>query len=715
MQGKPWAQATPAPKFDLLFQLALADPRGCSYRHVVVLERGEKMKGRGWVLPVDSDKAPRYVIGWNGLIYPVEEVGEEANPREDVLRWVDSGGFDSIPLPANTLSELTYTPEKNPEPRMMMPTAAKFLLARAGLFHIDTLDIKLEEVLPRLASESLADGAVAALDRRDVLASWRLQSFKKLQAEIDKLTWREEPSLPIDPSDPFAVASSGGDGSPVFDANLISFLKDSCRRLEPPERLGASQLESDLAAWADLEEWDVEAPPEVFERIVAQGETAIMLLLHVLEADERWTLIRRIINAYYSEEAAHTVQLVRTKDLAILALERILDFPVTNLEIGRSVREAGWYAETSAKLSAFCHRYNHTSRGELWFRILEDGEATLDDQLAAGIRLVYGEAFNPLGLGAFYFDREAAYNLFCAPVVSPEGRALRSRRDPSVADLLEKAWHRAREEADLVVAKGAAEMNFSSFPCAAPTSLRDQAQLFLRLMEVWKPGNVELLREHYEWLSSALVQRRGKAGNGDSRPEGHLMEFSEEVLIRRFWSKDPTVMADFAKLLRSSEVADDIPHQFMAECAEGEEMENFIHDTFLGEKALVNLGKSPWSWGHERILDNRDLMISPAYREAVVAALKNTERYGAFQWNGDIVELAFTDTTYSIHLGSRKDFPEEGPPIVDLRFCDLVARALTPTYGKERVFTPSFNLYAPVAERDRVIALWIGILSPPEE
>ncbi|MFO0553460.1 MAG: hypothetical protein U0271_34070 [Polyangiaceae bacterium] len=60
--------------------MGLADPRGCEYRVVEINGFGEI---HGWVLP-DDDGGPRYVIGFDGLLYVAASVGSRADLRADM-------------------------------------------------------------------------------------------------------------------------------------------------------------------------------------------------------------------------------------------------------------------------------------------------------------------------------------------------------------------------------------------------------------------------------------------------------------------------------------------------------------------------------------------------------------------------------------------------------------------------------------------------------
>ena len=78
-----------------LFEQGLADPRGCEYRQIEIVVHSiwggaTTVKTHGWVLPQSVKATQRFVIGWNGLIYPALSVGAAANLKEDVLAAIDA-------------------------------------------------------------------------------------------------------------------------------------------------------------------------------------------------------------------------------------------------------------------------------------------------------------------------------------------------------------------------------------------------------------------------------------------------------------------------------------------------------------------------------------------------------------------------------------------------------------------------------------------------
>jgi hypothetical protein len=107
LQNQPWTQpktdlpANLLSATDLLFKLGMADPRGCQYREIQVVDAHNwngLIKTHGWLLPEQDAKRSRLAICWDGLIYPVVSVGNHADLRADVAAFVaaDKGGVQNL-------------------------------------------------------------------------------------------------------------------------------------------------------------------------------------------------------------------------------------------------------------------------------------------------------------------------------------------------------------------------------------------------------------------------------------------------------------------------------------------------------------------------------------------------------------------------------------------------------------------------------------------
>jgi hypothetical protein len=66
-----------------MFEQGMADPRGCEYREVEVGDAWI-IKTRGFVLPERAGDAGRFVITWDGVIYPAPSVGAAADLDRDI-------------------------------------------------------------------------------------------------------------------------------------------------------------------------------------------------------------------------------------------------------------------------------------------------------------------------------------------------------------------------------------------------------------------------------------------------------------------------------------------------------------------------------------------------------------------------------------------------------------------------------------------------------
>ena len=94
-QKEPWTPPqTKLPKFlasatSALFEQGMADPRGCEYREV---EAGDEaiVKTRGFVLPERPGEAGRFVVSWDGVVYPALSVGALADLKKDVRTLAES-------------------------------------------------------------------------------------------------------------------------------------------------------------------------------------------------------------------------------------------------------------------------------------------------------------------------------------------------------------------------------------------------------------------------------------------------------------------------------------------------------------------------------------------------------------------------------------------------------------------------------------------------
>ena len=741
LQAAPWSLpegvADPGGKIkeavDTLFRLGMADPRGCAYRQVTVREGGKDVEARGWVLPSKADES-QHAIGWNGLIYPVERVGNEADLVADLELLKKHGDFSEAPI-SNYQDESLERLQTvfAATPRLMRASAAPYLLLRLGhsvVFDEESAIDPFNEVpfdfgkagkltFPAYLRDSVeswlvgyalllrADGVAAFVDKNDELAATRLPAFDRVWAEVEKRLPHVEGEKEVNPlgNDPFKNFPTRPKLNPVWR----SILADAQRRLDPVISRNLPEVAKEIATWDRLETWDEESPPATFEKVVAAGSAAIDPLLDCLEKDTRWTRI-------CESEGTYRRRILRVRDLAIVAMERVLRFRV----IGRindddSPAEDSQYADAASTMQAFCRKYDHACGGELWFRVLADPAADLVHQRIAAESIVRPDGTEDLYPDTFFPDE--ARERFNNPSSSREGKLLRGRRDPAVLDLLKQSNLRARNNAEEQLARGAPEGSIGSCGGGVSSFPRGIPNQFVRLMEEWQPGNVEVLKSHYDWLAAALAKVR----MGDASGASMLSSACEETLIRRLWAKDKSAMQDYEKLFRSSLDFNAVPIQVMTEFPEHPGMDSLAREAFLGDKAPLSLTK-PWT----RYQFNRQhqigglgersaLLVLSSFRQALIEALKTQTKQGTLAVTQEGGVLKFDAGIAGEDEAIRKDAAlrcsEAVGTAVEVRLCDLIAYFLTPKRGSEVWASPAYHLDDSLPARDRAIAVWIGVLS----
>ncbi|MEO6052565.1 MAG: hypothetical protein ABIP97_00990, partial [Chthoniobacterales bacterium] len=99
--GTPWVAPEVSPEWARaakeLFDQGMADPRGCEYRQIKVITGNvwslepQTIQTHGWVLPVLAGGKPtqRFAVCWNGLVYPLVEIGEACSLQEDGDRLLE--------------------------------------------------------------------------------------------------------------------------------------------------------------------------------------------------------------------------------------------------------------------------------------------------------------------------------------------------------------------------------------------------------------------------------------------------------------------------------------------------------------------------------------------------------------------------------------------------------------------------------------------------
>lgn len=715
---------------DTLLRLGLADPRGLPYCHVTVSEGGEDRAARGWVLPAESEQASRQAIGWNGLLNPVVEVGKPANLDADLAILGDKGWFCEKPFDnyqEDSLEDLIAKFEG--APRMMHPWAAPYLMVRLGhpieldedfsdpfapeeerpanappLFPAWRFDPFDPSLILNFARHLRDDGVAAYCDRDDHLAAARLRQFDRVWAELEKTVRHGQDEEAVGP-DPFSSHTSGL----RFNLTWRELLLDARRRIGPRPEPKGSEVEKAIASWDELDTWEQDAPPAAFRAVVAAGPAAIDPLLDCLENDDRWTRVR------VKTGSSHKL-IFRVRDLAIRALNEVLQFPVVEDPCRFAPVETRVYKQLAVTARAFCERHEFSVGGELWYRLLAGDEEDVDFQVTAALAIVTPEDCGPYyGITDRCFFRDTVWDRYHeVPRTSREGLTLRGRSNPTVLELFEHAWQRERVRVEAQLAAGKPE---STFPVTCghwPTPLRWSAHLLVRCMEEWQPGNVEVLKAHYGWLMEGMKTAREKHSLG----EFELSSMCEETLIRRFWAEDDTAMADYGEFFRTALKSGDLPADVMQALPRIDGMDDLANEAFVGPEAPLSFTTHPWTCYDSRrrlIATDSALLVLPSFRKAILEGLRCRTVQGSLSMKereGTMTYLA------DGNLGRSESFFKDAAvgcerpegTLIEVRVCDLIAYHITCKHGPGVWTSPSYRIDDPLEDRDRAIARWIAVL-----
>ena len=241
------------------------------------------------------------------------------------------------------------------------------------------------------------------------------------------------------------------------------------------------------------------------------------------------------------------------------------------------------------------------------------------------------------------------------PRASTQGETLRGRRDPSVLELMERAWKREQKRVE---------------------------------------------------------ERRNDLG-GDYL----LSKLCEETLIRRFWAEDERALADYQGFFRTSLPSGNVPLQVLTTVERGPWMEELVRKVFLGEEAPLSFTHKRWTQYDTRdqlVGSDSPFLVFPPFREALVAALRSERNEGILKLTKDGARLSYLggepgeEHKLSPNIAFRGD-GEFGSKL-EVRLCDLIAYFLSPKDGTRVWVTPDFRLDDPLTARNKAIEDWIRAL-----
>jgi hypothetical protein len=710
----------------LLFEMGMADPRGCEYREVRVTTGdvwngdGGVAKVHGWVLPQQANDPQRYAVLWNGLVYPAVEVGGKADVAADVTAVCQADEAMRITFAKDNPGQVfSRWGRANDEKSMIfektllpvkvclllrlgeMALAEKFwgtCMVGASRHYADQPDdpflVLMEDWL-----WARYDRAITAHMRGDdqlsVLDSQALVGMQKagLEAAAKRgLTpKRDLESRFLDFLDP------AGSGSP--DA----LRADGQRRLQEKNRTHVltvgvekypDQSKRIAALIDDLDQVNARqmgqpggvalGEDRVVRALIAEGEAAVQPLLTCLEKDARLTR-----SVHFWRDFAKYRSFTKVYEAAYVALSGILKqsfFTPAATGDDLSQREAAQRQALAGAIRAYWEKNKGVKQEERWYATLADDSATDNEWLQAAELITRPADVEVTPSSMFGGGWVMTPARKPGQKIALRGEALRSKSAPNVGDLLAQR---------LKALCGGQDDSYSR-------RLRS-AQTLAEALIAWDgKAHLDDLRQYTE----ALIARYGAQKQGRE----YLGELIASICGKRMDLDDERAYAEYIQWIQGTDP---------------QEMSFGVRTIFdpiwrhagrpdmtaLAEK-LFNGEGSPWNplfrtdkrgSGNYQMNDllTTPLVSLPAIRKQLLRQLEDQGRAGTVKvTSGGGLSISGDggwQTGTSLKEVEDPLAPEAGKSL-EFRVCDYVAWQLVRIDG-----FPRFELYWPQAKRDETI------------
>jgi hypothetical protein len=724
-QGRPWTPPeTKLPKFlvtatGILFDQGVADPRDCEYRHVEVAN-GSITKTRAFALPGRQDIPGRFVVCWDGLVYPAVTIGDPADLDRDIKNLAahlketrESPDFHRFPQVLWSLpSERQGSYGAGVDDRSPIKLCMLLRLGRAELaetlfaagttwtpeprardltdYHMSYMTLATDwagSAFGRLITAHSRGEDVIALDTARKLAKFRDLAAAKADAmgfprdrsnragpgpaprfyfltQLDELLRDHERRAKLAPRPP--IPKSGGDPS----ARIAALIRDL-------DEIDERQMSSPGSAQPG-------SSPLVKE-LIAEGDAAVEPLLEVLESDERLTRSVSSGRGGLFQGWVHPV-----REAAFAALTGILkthEFDDARSLLGNAGNPAARKI-LAAKMREFWQKTRTVPLVERWYKTLLDDSAGQARWLEAA-----GAMVQP--------DRPEGMPLPKPGTRPMKGEPLRAGRNPRVSDLM---LRRAQDIERMGNPQSSYDQGFNG-----------ACQMGSIVAEWDEKASLPLLKQ----LSNECRARSDRWRTVDARQNASFDRGLASSLAKfiqiRVGAGDVNALDEYASWLRTT-----TPKM----------LEYVVLDAFkpllahpdhpaLAEASqwLFNDPKSPWvplvpEARGERMDFFHSLFPSPliavrGFREGVITALGDKTPLGTLK----------RDDEGAVHRRI-KDLPTGGfsipKPDLDgvevgveypFRTCDQVAWELSSLEG-----SPRFSLFWPEAQRDLGVAACVAYL-----
>lgn len=710
---------------EMLFEERLADPRGCDYRdiglHVGDVWRGDggTVTTHGWVLPGPLNGNQTFAVCWNGLVYPVVSVGARANVQTDMESLVTSATTNASRM-RGMLYGRAFPERKSVAQDSLLPIKACLLL-RLGENDLaakvwDACNASMENAHEQAQAKdpyltlagdwawALFDRMICAHMRGDVpLALVSARELAAIQPKIEAEAARRG----------FPRPQTYGSGMQQhkqrpylpFLIQLPQLLADLERRAHGPKEKSIIEIgvtnfpnQSDRIA-ALIEDLDLVSARQfgqpgrvepqtdpIVRALIKEGNPAVEPLLKCWENDKRLTR-----SVGFGRDFFRDRHVLPVGSAAKAALQEILQTQF----------------QSAAEARAFWNHYKGLSQEERWYRVLRDESVAQEQPVRVGSpggpahmekMQVFGrgqwmeaarmivQPVNLTGVPGSGFYRSNPTKL--GENVKLRGEPLRSKRDPSVTELLVKQANLVAEQANLLdqfqgvdAIRAGTELAGIINKWEKPAAVVPARTLMRRAIALW-PDWTTFIMSSGHYLARdipQLTEIRVEGGDTDA-----LEEYAAWIKTADEEKVDENAVEAFEPLWRN-------PTNPAVQSV---------------SQWLFNDPASPWSklpWRRSTFHDplDSDLMKLPAFHRLLARELENQAPIGPMQWQTGIgvnISYNITGSSGSYHF----EWPDRLGPTngtkVEVRRCDWVAWKLS---SSKQI--PFFNPFAPVEKRDEAI------------
>jgi hypothetical protein len=720
-QSTPWtppATSLPAPfvtSAQALFDEGLPDPRGLHYRAVEITV-GDVWSGNGapvathaWVLP-SGDAGPRFVVAWNGLVYPALSVGDAADLAADVAAIVAADekmrATDARDNPGHDFYRFrhAWAEGMSASHQSLLPLKAVLLL-RAG-------ETKLAEDIWRAWTAGMRkdtnDDATHLADPYLMLATdWTWAAFDRavcahmrgddpmafaggaaLQPVRDAVAREAVRRGLLDVDAGIAAGTLG------FMEPLDTLVNDESRRMARPARTshddaGAHSTPPADATVAELiDDLDLVSARQwgqpggvslgedpIVQALVRKGDDAVEPLLACLETDARLTR-----SVHFWRDFAHSRSLLSVGEAAYVALSGILDasfFGPGSTGDDLSAHGLEGRKRVAAEVRTYWERWRGTSREERWFRVLASDDLPAERWLEAAANIARPD--NVTVVPGSMFGSETMTSSTGTPPKA-RGEALRARTSPTVTELMARRVHALAGRPDGM--PQATDMALLLHDWDAAGSLPSLQQQMTRCLAAM--GGAPADKAKYAAAVAALAEART-----DQDDRAALDEYAAWLVRMK-----PEDLGSFSSDLKR------VLEPMMRHPADPA-MKRLATAMFATRGsawgALTHASPSNF-WGLVELAES-DLVRVPAFRDLVVASLSDHTKIGTVKIQSGGGISVTLDSGGSMGTGSDdKDPPPPAGTTFPLRACDLVAWELA-----RRDHAPVFRIYWLQPQRDAAL------------